>query len=122
MITTRFLVGKLYEKGSCKSIQKMTIEICGKISGQYCRQRLPSENLHHGRNLAANDFRKEGLRKRIICKPLVPGGEEEIHSMRPADLQEVSFSSNVLNSAIRAKHPSRINPHSAIGMGQLFYG
>jgi len=33
----------------------MTIEICGKILGQYSRQRLPSENLHHGRNLSANE-------------------------------------------------------------------
>ncbi len=33
---------------------------------------ITGEILHYGRNLSANDFRKEGLRKRIICKASLP--------------------------------------------------
>jgi hypothetical protein len=31
------------------------------------------------RNYGTENYGKEGLRKRIICKALVPGREEEIH-------------------------------------------
>jgi hypothetical protein len=35
--------------------------------------------LHRKAEIEKQHFRKEGLRKRIICKALVPGMEEEIH-------------------------------------------